>query len=188
MKVWTLRFESKHAYFKRALRYTGNYINVTKSLSEKHELFQSFLRLGADIRPKIEIKGNSDFHSHIYQDSIQAAISKMNLPCNIQECIQITVKGIVYRKGDGLIVHQKGYEYDIEVGRILLSDEESVFVVCEVLETEFFPHLRVYQIGNCVRYECFSLDELPSTEKLQIYDIGTFLCVKPNFALVGHHL
>ena len=42
INVWTLRFESKHQYFKRIIRYSQNFINVTKSLSYKHQLLQSF--------------------------------------------------------------------------------------------------------------------------------------------------
>lgn len=95
MKVWSLRFESKHTYFKRVLRYSRNYINITKSLSEKHELFQSLFRFGADIRPEIDIKGNSNFQKCIYHDSIQSTVGKVRLPDNIQECNEITVKDIV---------------------------------------------------------------------------------------------
>lgn len=38
IKVWIMRFESKHKFFKRAIRYSLNFINVVKSLSVKHEL------------------------------------------------------------------------------------------------------------------------------------------------------
>lgn len=187
MKVWSMRFESKHTYLKRILRYSRNHINVTKSLTEEHELFPSFLRSGADIRVDIELKGAAEFDVRIYNEIVQAAIEKLNLSCDIQQCSEIVVKGITYRNGDCSVIRQKGYEYGIEVGKmsILLSDEKSVFVVCEVFDTFFCPHLRVYQIGKCVRYDCLPLDELPSTEKLHIYNSGSFLCVKTNYGMVA---
>lgn len=100
------------------------------------------------------------------------------------------MKGIIYRKEDCLVIRQKGYQYGIEIGKvsILLSDEQCVFMVFEVLETHFIPYLRVYQIGKCVRYECLSLDDLPSREKLYIYNIGTTICVKPSYGLVARPL
>uniref|UniRef100_L7LXC8 Uncharacterized protein n=1 Tax=Rhipicephalus pulchellus TaxID=72859 RepID=L7LXC8_RHIPC len=41
--VWTMKFESKHKYFKECIRSVRNYKNVTKTLSERHQLYQSFL-------------------------------------------------------------------------------------------------------------------------------------------------
>lgn len=41
--IWTLRFESKHCYFKKCIRSKENFNNVTKSLGERHQVFQSML-------------------------------------------------------------------------------------------------------------------------------------------------
>lgn len=38
--VWTLRFESKHGYFKKCVKHTSNFKNVLFSLSNKHQLLQ----------------------------------------------------------------------------------------------------------------------------------------------------
>ena len=38
--LWTLRFESKHRYFKSIIRHSPNYKNVLYSLSNKHQLLQ----------------------------------------------------------------------------------------------------------------------------------------------------
>lgn len=39
--LWTLRFESKHQYFKNIIRHSPNFKNVLKSLSKKHQLLQA---------------------------------------------------------------------------------------------------------------------------------------------------
>lgn len=39
--VWTLRFESKHRYFKSLVHHTYNYKNLTKMLSFRHQYLQS---------------------------------------------------------------------------------------------------------------------------------------------------
>lgn len=42
-KMWTLRTENKHQYFKNAVRHLKNFINVEKSLSYLHQVYQSNL-------------------------------------------------------------------------------------------------------------------------------------------------
>ena len=59
-------------------------------------------------------------------------------------------------------------------------------MVFETLETFFRPYRRAYEIGESVRYECLSLDALPSTEKLHAYNIGNIVCVKPSYGFVSH--
>lgn len=39
--TWTLRFESKHGYFKKCVKHCSNFKNVLFSLSNKHQLLQS---------------------------------------------------------------------------------------------------------------------------------------------------
>lgn len=79
MKVWGMRFESKPTFFKRAIRTFHNFINVTKTLTEKDELFQSFLRLGADLRLTVEVHGSCPFSLHIYTENLQKPVKKANL-------------------------------------------------------------------------------------------------------------
>lgn len=38
--LWTLRFESKHSYFKNCIRHSPNFKNVLYSLTKKHQLLQ----------------------------------------------------------------------------------------------------------------------------------------------------
>lgn len=79
IRVWTLRFESKHTFFKRMIRFIRNFINVTKTLSQKHELLQSYLRQGADLRNEIEIGDTSNFIVQRYSTNIQNAIKKKHI-------------------------------------------------------------------------------------------------------------
>ena len=43
IKAWTMRFESKHSYFKNVVFSCGNSVNLTKTLSYYHQAFQSTL-------------------------------------------------------------------------------------------------------------------------------------------------
>jgi len=136
-----MRFESKHRFFKRAIR-NLNFINVVKSLSEKHELFQSLIRLGADSRLELKIYELGHFNIDIYQENIKAAIRKINLPDDIQQCTRVNLKGTEYIKGHALVIRQDGYEENIIIGRICLflcSIEIHLYAVFEVIESSFIP-------------------------------------------------
>ena len=43
IRLWTMRFESKHSYFKRCIRRTQNFKNVCQSLANQHQLLQTTL-------------------------------------------------------------------------------------------------------------------------------------------------
>ena len=42
IRVWTLRFESKHSYLKQCIKHSQNFINICKTLAEKHQLLQAY--------------------------------------------------------------------------------------------------------------------------------------------------
>ena len=136
------------------------------------------------------MEGNAILTIDMYNETIQDAIKKIQ-HYDLQKCDEIVIKGTTYKNGDALFIHQKGYQYEIEVGRIsiLMCNEENVFVVYEVLKTIFRPHLRAYQLGSRVRYECLSLnDSLPSREALHMHKIRNMLCIKPTYALIRRNL
>lgn len=41
IRLWTMQFESKHAYFKRCARHLKNIKNICLTLSERHQMFQA---------------------------------------------------------------------------------------------------------------------------------------------------
>ena len=45
VNYWTMRFESKHKYFKGLTNVIGNFINLPYTLAMRHQFFQCFLRL-----------------------------------------------------------------------------------------------------------------------------------------------
>lgn len=89
MKSWTLRSESKHCFMKRAIRFSRNFINITKSLSIKHELYQCFVRSGGEIDADIELKNSIKFDMKKYSDNIQQALSNIVLNDEFVECYEI---------------------------------------------------------------------------------------------------
>ena len=91
-----MRFESKHSFFKNVIRRMQNFINVSKSLAEKLELQQSFVRLGAYIRPEEEYIEMFDFNPQFYHTGIITCIKIMKLQNDLTQCTSVIVKGTKY--------------------------------------------------------------------------------------------
>ncbi|XP_052130221.1 uncharacterized protein LOC127751151 [Frankliniella occidentalis] len=188
MKVWTLRFESKHTYFKRTARVIRNFKNILYSFSMKHELLQCYLRSGADLRCDVEAAGTSKLFVSTYSKDIQDAIS--NVPsnlCNVEECLKLTVKGTEYAKGDIVVLSQDSYECNVQLGRIillLLDCDQNVYFVCEKLQTLFRPRQRLYILGECKGYACVKQDELLSFYPMKSHRVAGHQLVKLKHAIM----
>ncbi|XP_052433435.1 uncharacterized protein LOC127974294 [Carassius gibelio] len=61
IRLWTLRFESKHMYFKQCVRKLHNFKNLCFTLSERHQLLQAFLHAGELFPPSIVAEKATEF-------------------------------------------------------------------------------------------------------------------------------
>lgn len=77
--VWTMHLESKHSFFKRCIRRAQNYLNVVKTLSVTHQLYQSYLRTGPLVNAYTEMsKDTIEFQpgSTLFAADIVAAVEQ----------------------------------------------------------------------------------------------------------------
>lgn len=56
VRLWMLRFESKHSYFKRCARHLKNFKNICQTLSERHQIYQAYLLAGQDYSKLLQLK------------------------------------------------------------------------------------------------------------------------------------
>uniref|UniRef100_A0A8C1S326 Uncharacterized protein n=1 Tax=Cyprinus carpio TaxID=7962 RepID=A0A8C1S326_CYPCA len=79
IRLWTLRFESKHSYFKRCGRKLHNFKNLCSTLVERHPFLQAYLHAGSLFPPLLQTGETTEFDDQLYQtekkmDSIVSAI------------------------------------------------------------------------------------------------------------------
>ena len=100
IRLWTLRFESKHCYFKQCARKLRNFRNVCSSLAERHQLLQAYLSTGQLFSPIIQVVGlTSNFEENHYNDSIQQALSRtLDNTKNTAELSAVLYKNTKYCK------------------------------------------------------------------------------------------
>lgn len=104
IRLWTMRFESKHADFKRCARHLKNFKNICLTLSERHQMFQAYLSAGLGCNPLLQVKNSCTFVPDLYSEAIRHAVTDFAFSEN-DTCIStdIQYKGTSYKKGDFLV-------------------------------------------------------------------------------------
>lgn len=91
MHVWTLRFESKHQYFKRIVRYSQNFVNLTLMLSRKQQLLQAYLKEAKKELSEIEYENIATINTNTY--SIKQAIRECHqMPSVMKATDSVNIK------------------------------------------------------------------------------------------------
>ena len=100
IRLWTMRFESKHCYFKKCARSVSNFRNLCHSLAERHQLLQAYLSAGDIFRTEIQCDQGIPFFEDTYTIAIQNAVMPMCFSCDdTVVTTTVTVKGTSYKKG-----------------------------------------------------------------------------------------
>ena len=159
--MWTLRFESKHKYFKDAVRSIRNFKRLTHSLAVKHQMYQAFLCSRSD-PGSLMINSIYSFNINIVSDVIKEALASSLIQTNgLKFCEKIVYRNTSLKTGQILLYHSHDLIYYF--GRIvsfLISDEDPV--------KDFNILLR--KVNSCKKY----MDSI----SYFIEDTNSFVCVK----------
>lgn len=100
IKVWTMRFESRHSYFKRCARHMKNFKNICLTLSERHQMFQAYLSAGPGCIQLLHVKDSCTFYPSLYSDAFKHAVEDFGFSeNNTRVSTHIQYKGTSYQKG-----------------------------------------------------------------------------------------
>lgn len=72
--LWTLRFESKHTYFKQCALKLHNFKNLCSTLAERHQLLQAYLHSGSFFPGILQVGQANEFDDQMYNGAIQEAV------------------------------------------------------------------------------------------------------------------
>ena len=177
IRYWTLRFESKHSYFKKRCRSAGNFRNVTKMLSQQHQLFQAYRFTGELFPPMVECQSCVPFDSNV---------SSILDDCNLQlhgvaqhnSVISYSVKimGTTYKKGSHLVI--EGDIDQLYAGKIMMmviKDGKQVMFVCEMFKLIEDHQMGFYYLESTNSYCCRSHQMLLDFTPINVYGRKTTL-------------
>ena len=149
IRLWTMRFESKHSYFKRCLHASHNYKNITKTLSERHQLLQAYYSSGQLLPSVINFEKAIPLHSDLYVREISLALFECGLnESNAVVCEQLTHFGTMYKKGLYVLV-SVSEQMSVAFGKILMTVVQNgctAFCVVKICDSVYVPHLGLYQL------------------------------------------
>ncbi|XP_055021248.1 uncharacterized protein LOC129412157 [Boleophthalmus pectinirostris] len=74
IRLWTMRFESKHSYFKTCARNLKNFKNLCFTLSQRHQMLQAYLSAGSLGQAVLQVEDSSPFYVALYSQVIQDAV------------------------------------------------------------------------------------------------------------------
>ena len=126
--------ESKHTFFKRAARSSQNYINITKTLSEAHELYCTFMLTTATDLNSIELQDSVvDFNADLFAYNVSRAIMSncfLSKPFQCSFCIKI--KETLYESDYHIILRCE--ESTLWFGKIILCVQNSQHIPAFVVK------------------------------------------------------
>jgi len=176
IRVWTMRMESKHSFFKQCARSCRNYINVTKTLSDTHQSSQMYLSTGVLLCNNPVLGSNyNEFSSKLFSDSVVRAVSFCTQLNGTLHCSEVvTVKGTKYFKGCFVITacHNSIVEFG-KVSLCLVDSSDQAALVTARCESYKDPNLGLYVITLCNEYDqqCILIDHLWDYFPLPSYEV-----------------
>lgn len=178
--TWTMRFESKNSYFKRCIRASKNFKNITKFLSERHQLLQAYQSRGNVFSPELIMSNSTRFYPELYDSQFKGALEAFDLSAsNAVLTDRITVWGTCYTT-DMLVI------LSCEVGQLILGliacivvkQKKTVHLVLRQKRASLDPDLGVFEVENeGGTFTCKKLDELLDYIPLRPYQRGGGLLV-----------
>lgn len=181
--LWTLRFESKHVYFKQCVRKLHNFKNLCFTLTERHQLLQAFLCAGELFPPAIVAEKATEFVVSDYNDVIRESVSRYDFqPENTLVSQEATVKGTTYKKNMFVVIHET--DEGFIVGRIVMTviHNTSVYFITELFQTCSIPDMGVHCLTPMNgSYTCVNQNDL-----LDYYPLSKYT-VFDRSVIVLHH-
>ena len=176
--VWTLRMESKHTFFKRCARSTHNFVNVTKTLSETHQLNRALLSTGVMLCDLAELGHDCmTFDELVFAKPIVDAVYLCRTLLAPMQCSSsISFKGTLYYKDCYVVIdHTESHPVFAQVVLCLLDHAGNCGLVVKVCSCDRKDSLGVYVVQNSEEsdhFTCLPLHQLLDYCPLQGYVIN----------------
>ncbi len=188
IRRWTMRFESKHSYFKRCARNLKNFKNLCLTLSERHQLLQAYLSAGSMSKPVFQDKDGSPFYSGLYSESIQDAVRQFGFTeTNTKVTVEILEKGTSYKKGQFLVT---GNIDSMQFGELvlILIKNDTVHFLMSVYTSEFLSGYHLYSVRkDNEKMQCLNISDLIDFYPLPSYIKDGYQIIPLKHSVLSHY-
>jgi len=189
----TMRFESKHAFFKQVVRDCKNFKNIPKMLAARHQLLQCYLsESGALFSHGLSSVSKGDyvprsFFPH-FQFLLQARFPHIQMFTRLQH---VTVNGTEY--APGLYVIDSFFCGLTQFCKIecIVGCGEDLLLLCVHQSCHYAEHLRSFVVEDTSDYHIHSVTELVDYYPLPGYVVkscATTGCEWETFVTMKHYV
>lgn len=183
--LWTMRFESKHRYFKNVIRHAPNFKNVLLYLTTKHQYLQALNsnKISILYSDKILCDDANVFIANDYPKYLESAINKCNSIDinNIYIAQKAENRGITYKKGMYICIEKKENDdfviclienmlIDFHQTKLIFFGFKILITYC--IDSGLYLEVKTDSTDNetlAALYVCASYENILNCEPLQVY-------------------
>lgn len=190
IRFWTMRFESKHKFFEQCLKKSQNFKNVSKTLSERHQLLQAYLAGTSVINDQVRFENMHDLDLSVYSDAIKSVIEELDLNLtNACICQSVNMKGTEYR--NGMFVVLEANDMGLVLAKIMMllvlnASVAEIYFVVEAYQSERLVNMGIHCINaadNFLHMQCLRVDSFLDYYPLHKYDVGNLWLLPLHHAM-----
>ncbi|XP_034246646.1 uncharacterized protein LOC117648299 [Thrips palmi] len=169
IRLWTLRFESRHVFFKQAAKCANNFKNITKTLANKYVLNFAYKFTGY-MFPSTVVYKEKDASPIVIADMKQEVVNIIEEDPSFQHILKsVDIHGITYSPGLWVLLGAK--KSDLIVGEILFilydgSKVKFVLKVCTAVNSNqgYYSIETDEQFGSILKEDLVDYYPLPAYE------------------------
>ncbi|CAF1267560.1 unnamed protein product [Didymodactylos carnosus] len=187
-KFWCMRYEGKHAYFKKVALRSNNFKNMPKTLAQRHQLRNClFLWNTQSLKEYAELRGIKLIQLHRLSQTVQNALiekygrQQIEQMSQLQECSSFTHKHILYKQA-AVYVHNLLHVEEIpiffQIIHILKIHNQWIFLIDQFLTERYDKHLCSYKLTSNDLFTIVSPQNLTYYHKEEEVDGKTLLLMK----------
>lgn len=186
VNVWTMRFEAKHRFFKRAVRDAQNFKNVLKTLANKHQYMMSYyVSAPSYFKPEMQATRVDSILVSGLPEVAQTFIKERTESDTIYHASKVTIDSIEYVTGMFVSVGSDGGLPTFgEIYDIYLINNTVFFLLLQYVSW-FTEHLRSYELTSPQHPSMHQQSDLNDPTPLSAYKTNGILVLTPKkFILV----
>lgn len=103
IKLWAMRFEQKHQFFKKVAKMCNNFIHLMSTMAKKHQLLMAHQSKGARFEESVKCSP-VQFSPNYFGTDVSAFIKAQNLSSSLKAAHNIEVDGMKYHRGCWFVV------------------------------------------------------------------------------------
>ena len=192
VRLWTLRFESKHTYFKKCARKLQNFRNLAKTLATRHQILQAYYSSGSHFIKSIEWDSAIPFDKTLYGDDVQVAVSGFTFSETTQISMKVHYRNTEYKKGMFLIIGRSEPEGHLVFGEIvaaLIANEAQLYFLVKVYESNCHGDMGLYEVikGQNLTMNCIPVGSIIDYCPLPAYKQGIHLYISLKHQVMRRH-